>query len=96
MTEKTTTTEKATKALAAEAEDNPVEFEFEGEKYVVAAYENWPIEAGEAYEDGKFLTFIRELFGEQYATFRSKPRTIKEVRAFAEAMNDAAGVDEGK
>jgi hypothetical protein len=93
----TTTVAKATKALAAEAEDAPVEFEFDGETYTVPSYELWPLEAGEAFENGKFLTFVRALFGDQYTTkFLSKPRTVKDVQDLATALNDATGNDKGK
>jgi hypothetical protein len=96
MTEVKTTVAKATKALAAEAENAPVEFEFDGETYTVPSYELWPLEAGEAFENGKFLTFVRALFGDQYDKFLSKPRTVKDVQDLAQALNDATGNDKGK
>lgn len=85
----------AAKAAArkAEATDEPIAFEFEGETYEIPASADWPLSAVEALEDEKGVRFARELLGpEQWAAFRSVPRTVGDLDRFAQAMQEAAGL----
>lgn len=76
----------------AEATSAPIEFEFEGENYSIPPASEWDLDALEAWEEGKVATLVRALLGpEQYATFRSVPRTVGDLSRFAETLQDAVG-----
>lgn len=61
-------------------ENAPIEFTYDGEKYVVPVTKRWPLECVDAQEDGQLLKFVKNLLGEaQYKVFRGKPRVLDDV-----------------
>lgn len=80
----------------AEAFSTDTELDFDGEHYVVAPATDWSLDALEAFEDGKMITFLRELLGpEQWATFKAKPRKSADVEGLANALMGASGTPNG-
>lgn len=88
----------AQKALVAEAlEAGGVAFEYEGVEYAVPKAEDWDIEVLEAAEDGKFVTSVRVLLGDaQWALFKKKKRTNKQLQEFFEVVQKALGTKPGE
>lgn len=85
------------KALAAEAKDSPIEFEYDNESYVVPHPKFWPLEVAEAQEAGRFAEAVRELLGiEQYKKFKKKPRVLQDLDDIVEAAFKVAELDAGK
>lgn len=65
-------------------------FTFDEVDYSVPPADEWSVDAIEAFEDGKIATLIREILGaEQWATFKEKPRTIKDLNALFTAADKA-------
>lgn len=88
----------ATKAtLKAEANNDNVTFEYDGDSYTVPTSKNWPLEAVEAQESNKILGFLKELLGEdQYATLRKGAKTLDDIDSFAKEMFKALELEPGK
>lgn len=82
MTEKTETTEVV----------NSIDFEYDGEKYVVPFENLDDVDFLEAREDGKYATATRLALGEvQWKKFKSKKRNtaqLLEVLVLALGIND--------
>lgn len=67
-------------------------FTYDEVDYTVPAADEWSLEALEAYEDGKVVTLIREILGEaQWATFKAKPRKVRDLNALFAAAQEALG-----
>ena len=80
----------APKPTASAADPVFATFTFEGAKYTIPEADEWSLDALEAYEDGKVATLIREILGAaQWATFKSKPRTVADLTALFEAAQVA-------
>lgn len=77
----------------SEAVNAPVEFEFDGETYTVPPSKEWDLDALEAFESGRVLTFIASILGkDQYATFRKVPRKVADAEALFDAIQEALGI----
>jgi hypothetical protein len=75
----------------ASAEQETV-FEYDGETYRIAPSEMWPLEVAELAEDGKETSALRMLLGDaQWATFKAKPRFVKDLRDMFDAAGKAVG-----
>jgi hypothetical protein len=85
------------KALADEAGNKEVTFEYNGVEYEIPPGKLWPLEAVEAQENGKMLTAVKELIGaEKYAELRKTAKTLEDFEEFCEALFDAVDLDKGK
>lgn len=83
----------STSARKSAALSTAIDVEFEGETYSIPPAEEWSLDVLEAFEDGKVATMVRSLVGPaQYATFRSVPRTTKDLGRFVEAIQGALGL----
>lgn len=77
----------------AEATESPVNFEYDGKTYTVPPSIDWPIEALEAMEDDKVITFVRSVLGPvQWTAFKSTPRKTQDFSDLMEALGKAAGI----
>ena len=87
-----------TKALAVEAADEKVvKFEYDGQPYEVEKDMLEDLDILEQFEENKVVKPIRSLLGEaQWATFKSKRRSAKDLSDIAEAMFNALGVTTGE
>lgn len=88
-------------ALAAEAnesDDQDRSFEYNGHTYVVSHPDTWTIEVLEAYEEGKVVTVVRKILGEdQYNEFKKREKPLaKDLQEFIQAMFAESGVDVGE
>ncbi|MCP3800319.1 hypothetical protein NLX83_13730 [Allokutzneria sp. A3M-2-11 16] len=63
-----------------------------GEVFDLPTPEEFPLDALEAEEDGKPLTALRLILGEQYPRWRSLARTGADVQQFSEAVTAALGL----
>lgn len=82
-----------TSAAKAEALNEAVTFEYDGETYTVAASKDWDLDVLEQYEEGKVAATVKALLGpEQWATFRSTKRTVGDLSDLFEALQKAIGV----
>ena len=95
-----TTPKKPQDYLKAEAADAPatVEFEHDGETYVIERANMNNLELFEAIEDERFITATRGFIGrEQWAQFKDKYRTedgnvpIESLEGFLQALMEAVG-----
>lgn len=78
---------------AAEALNEPIEFEWRGTKYTVPATNQWPYEALEAFEEGKLSGFLRALLGEeQHDAFKATKPLVSDMTDFIEQMQKALGI----
>jgi hypothetical protein len=84
---------QAAKAVKAEALETAIQFEFEGVTYTIPPTSEWSVEALEAAEDGKVITFVRSVLGpEQWAAFKAVPRKAADLDRFGDALMEAAGL----
>lgn len=82
-----------TPAVVAEALGQPIEFEFGGVEYAIENTEKWPYEALVALEEGRLVTFLRMVLGEdQHEAFRATAPAVEDVNGLVEAMQAAAGI----
>lgn len=88
----------AVKAVAAEADEaTNVEFDFDGVHYTVDPLAVNDIEILEEFEDGKIVGPVRRILGpEQWAAFKKKRRTGKELSDLVEVMFESIGIAEGE
>ncbi|GAA3136658.1 hypothetical protein GCM10010466_29340 [Planomonospora alba] len=85
---------KAKSAAVAESESAPVLAEYDGTVYTVPTPLDWPLDVLDALEAGRLTDAARALLGEdQYAVFRSKPRTFRDLRDLLDAVTSAGGFD---
>lgn len=98
---------KAKAAAQAEALGQGVEFDYDGEHYVVDSAEEWDLDVFEAAAQGDLITALRALLGEeQWQVFRTKEdadgdrvkvkRTLKNLAELWEAAQTAVGVEPGE
>lgn len=79
--------------IKAEALNEPLNFDYDGESYTVAPSAAWDLDVLESVEEGKMTLACRALLGPaQWATFRSKPRTASDLGSLFEAITAAMGV----
>lgn len=94
-------------AAKAEALGEGVEFDFDGEHYVLPAAMDWDIDVFEFAANGDILNAVRSLLGDdQWATFRSeddgsggrkkKRRSLRDLTALWEQAEAATGVKPGE
>lgn len=82
-----------TNPTAAEALDEPISFDFEGHTYSVPPAGAWSLDALERFEDGKILTFLRDvLSAEDYRTFKAAHSRVDAMSDFMEALQKALGI----
>ncbi|BCJ41676.1 hypothetical protein GCM10010168_53260 [Actinoplanes ianthinogenes] len=82
-----------TAAARAEAADQPTTFSFDGETYTIAPSKDWDLDALDAMEEGQIVKPVKLILGaEQWATFKTKRRTIGDLNAMFEALQTAAGL----
>lgn len=83
----------ASNPAQSEALDESVNFDFDGETYTIEPTSHWDLDVLESYEDGKIVSTVRALLGsDQWAKFRSKPRTTQDLNDLFEALQKALGV----
>lgn len=79
--------------VKAEATGESIPFSYDGEEYVIPPSSEWSLDIIEAYEDGKVVKTVKTLLGdEQWAKFKSTPRTVADLGALFEAIQEATGV----
>ncbi len=84
---------KPKSAARVEALEEAVQFEYDGRTYEIRPTAEWSLDTIEAAEDGKAVTFVRNLLGaDQWAAFKAKPRTAADLEALSKAMAEAAGL----
>lgn len=80
-------------ATAAEALAEKVPFTHNGVEYSLDPSTEWDIEALEAFENGKIMTFLRLILGaEQYAAYKATKPKAGEVNGFLEGIQKALGI----
>lgn len=85
------------KAAAEEAANAPVDFEYDGDQYTVPPFKEWDLDAMEAYEDGKILSCIRAVLGDdQWKVFKAGKPKMKDFDTFCEALFAATGTTVGE
>lgn len=78
---------------AAEATGTPIEFEHNGNTYSVLPSNLWPIEALEAFEDGKAVAFLRAILAPgSWDAYKATGATVADLAAFVEAVQTACGL----
>lgn len=86
-------------ALKAEATENEsIQFNYNGHTYEMPHPDEWDIEVAEAHEEGKVVTALRRILGEeQWKLFkeREKPKS-KDLDAFLKVMFDKTGMEPGE
>ena len=74
--------------------EKPVEFEYDNQTYILPPTEDWDLEVFEFAEDQKMASACKALLGPtQWATFKSKPRKMRDLIAIYEAAWGAVGVN---
>lgn len=87
---------ESTPAAKTEAFAGETIFSHDGNEYIVPPANDWSLDSLEAYEDGRMVTFLRELMGaEQWAKFKEKPRKAKDVEELSNALMEATGSPNG-
>jgi hypothetical protein len=82
-----------TNTAKTEALDEAISFDFDGETYSVPPAREWDLDALEAYEDGQIARTCRSLLGaDQWATFRSKKRTVGDLEDLFLEVQKALGI----
>lgn len=78
---------------AAEALGDKVPFTHEGVDYLLEPAAEWSVDALEAFESGKVMTFLRMILGEeQYAKYKATKPKAGAVSAFLEGIQKALGI----
>ncbi|WP_440066441.1 hypothetical protein [Streptosporangium sp. OZ121] len=81
-------------ALASEVSGAAGTATYDGTVYTVPAPLDWPLEVMDALADGRLTVAAQAILGdEQYAEFRSKPRTFRHLSELLDALSAAAGFD---
>lgn len=87
-------TTSQTSPAKAEATGAEILFEYDGESYVIPPAQEWDLDVLESYEDGKIASTCRALLGvEQWATFKTKRRTVSSLEELFLALQNALGVE---
>lgn len=82
------------KTLKTEALNEEIVFTFKDEEFVLPPHTTWPLDALEAYEEGKILKLLKAVFGdEQYGRIKNVCANWPELNEFVVAAFQAAGVD---
>jgi hypothetical protein len=80
-------------ARKAETTDNLIAFEHESQSLHVLAPSAWPVEALEAYEEGKVTTFLRGILSsESWATFKTRKPKVADLQGLVVSIQAAAGI----
>lgn len=78
---------------AAEALGEKVPFSYNGVDYLLDPSSEWDYEALEAFENGKVVTFLRMILGEeQHAAFKATKPKAGDVNDFLTALQKALGI----
>lgn len=85
-------TQQAAKAALKEVKKEKHIFTFKGEKFEFPPeIKQLPVEAVEAYEDGKVVGFVREIMGDQWASFKAHKPTLGDLENLADSLGQAYG-----
>lgn len=80
-------------AAASEALAESVPVTFKGHTYGVIPSSEWPLEAIEAFEDGKVATFVRSILpADDYAAFKATSPKVSDLGPFVEAIRKGLGI----
>lgn len=80
-------------AAKAEALKTETSFDYDGVTYTLAPSAEWDLDVLDAFEGGQIATAVRLLLGDdQWATFRSKPRKVRDLNELFAAVQKAAGL----
>ncbi|MCX5201486.1 hypothetical protein OG897_08475 [Streptomyces sp. NBC_00237] len=83
------TSAKKAKAQKAEALDESISFEYNGNSYTFGHFRTWPLKALQSDDE---VEVTRLILGEdQWATFEATDPSIGDFFDFAEAMSEARG-----
>jgi hypothetical protein len=78
---------------AAEALGDKVPFSHNGVDYLLDPASEWDADALEQYENGKIMTFLRMILGEeQYARFKATKPKVGAVNEFMLGIQKALGI----
>lgn len=70
-----------------------ITFEYDGQTYAIPPTSEWPLDALEAMEAEKGVTFSRLLLGEsQWRAFRKSHSTTGHLNGLMESLQEAAGL----
>lgn len=85
------------KKATAEAKGTSTEFVYKEVTFTLPPAKKWPLEAIEAQESNKMLTFLKAVLGDpQYAEFKKAVPDLEELDLFLTEMFKAVDTDPGK
>lgn len=89
---------KAKEALAAEVNDDSVEFEFRDVKYTIQVGDGMPLPAARALEMGKIIAFTDAMLGDAQMAKAAKSgvSTVADLRELANHVLVAMGSNQGE
>lgn len=79
-------------AIKDEVNGKPTEITYKDERFEIAPTSRWSLDALEAFEDGKTITFLRHLLGDDYARFRRVAHEVGDLESFFVAVQEAMGL----
>lgn len=90
-------TKMTVKKATAEAKGTSTEFVYKEVTFTLPPAKKWPLEAIEAQESNKMLTFLKAVLGDpQYAEFKKAVPDLEELDLFLTEMFKAVDTDPGK
>jgi hypothetical protein len=82
-----------TNPTAAEALGAKIPFNYKDVDFLVLPSSEWSYEALEAYEEGRIVTFLKDVLGkEQHDRFKATKPKAGDVNEFVKAMQKALGI----
>ncbi|WP_454051467.1 hypothetical protein [Cellulomonas sp. Marseille-Q8402] len=83
----------STTARKSESDGTPISFEHQDQTLQVLAPSDWPVDALEAYEEGKVTTFLRAILTPSaWADFKSSEPKVVDLQGLVVAIQEAAGL----
>jgi len=90
---KKATAKAVTNPVKAEALNEDVTFEYEGDTYTIPSTDEWPLEVLEAFEEGRVVSLLKAILGEeQWTEFKATNPKVKHLNAFVSAIQEATGI----
>lgn len=81
-------------AAAHEALGEAIPFTYDGVDYTVPPTSEWELDVLEAFEDGRFIAFLRKVLGpEQYAAYKKRHPKVADLEPFVVAVQKALGIE---
>ncbi|WP_424936670.1 MULTISPECIES: hypothetical protein [Bacteria] len=78
---------------AAEALNDLISFDYAGHTYKLAPSSAWSTEALERFEDGKIITFLREvLSAADFRAMKAACPQVSDLEGFMTAVQEAIGI----